>query len=165
MKIRNERPEDVQAIYDVTKAAFADISHSAGNEQDLINILRDDGALMVSLVAELNGEIVGHIAFSRVKIDGTQGNWFGLAPVSVKPALHSLGIGSALIRDGLARIESMGVECCVLLGHPAYYCRFGFVHDPGLTFSGRINPNFQQLTLKGETPKGEVTYHPVFYGS
>lgn len=165
MQIRDERPSDVEAIYAVTKAAFADMPYSAGDEQDLVNLLRDDGALAVSLVAERDGEIVGHIAFSRVRIDGKDGNWFDLGPVSVRPELHSRGIGSALIREGLARIAAMGAEGCVLLGYPEYYSRFGFAHDPGLTFAGKVNPNFQQLTLKGETPRGEVIYHPGFYPS
>jgi putative acetyltransferase len=165
MHIRNERPEDAQAIYNLTQAAFKNMPYSAGDEQDLINALREDGALVVSLVAEQQSEIVGHIAFSRVKIGGGAGNWFDLGPVSVTPALQSQGIGSSLIREGLKRIEALRAEGCVLLGYPSYYGRFGFVHDPDLTFNGRSNPNFQQLTLKGETPKGEVLYHPAFYAA
>jgi putative acetyltransferase len=163
MHIRDERPEDAQAIYDITQAAFKDMPYSAGDEQDLINALREDDALVVSLVAEQGDKIVGHIAFSRVKIDGEAGNWLDLGPVSVAPALQSQGIGSALIRQGLKRIEVLGAAGCVLLGYPSYYGRFGFAHDPGLTFNGESNPNFQQLTMKGETPKGEVGYHPAFY--
>ena len=115
MRIRDERPEDIQTIYDLTQAAFKTMPYSAGDEQDLINALRNDGALMVSLVAERGDKIIGHVAFSRVKIDGQPGNWFDLGPVSVKPALQSLGIGSALIREGIKRIEAMGAEGCVLL--------------------------------------------------
>ncbi|MGE0666623.1 MAG: GNAT family N-acetyltransferase [Sphingomonadales bacterium] len=165
MRIRDERPEDVQTIYDLTEAAFSGRPYGDGDEQDLINALRAAGALAVSLVAERSGEIVGHIAFSRVKIDGKEGNWFDLGPVSVWPALQSQGIGSALIRAGLARIEALGAEGCVLLGYPSYYSRFGFLHDPRLTYKGEANPNFQQLTLNGKTPAGEVIYHPAFYGS
>jgi putative acetyltransferase len=162
MHIRDERPEDVKAIYDITKAAFKPMPFSAGDEPDLINALRDDGALAVSLVAERNTEIVGHIAFSRVKIDGQTGYWFDLGPVSVKPGLQSLGIGSALIREGIKRIEAMGADGCVLLGYPSYYGRFGFAHDPALTYNGEANPNFQHLTIRGATPKGDVSYHPAF---
>ncbi len=164
MHIRDERPEDVQTIYDITKAAFKSMPYSAGDEQDLINALREDGALSVSLVAERDTEIVGHIAFSRVKIDGQAGNWFDLGPVSVKPGLQSLGIGSALIREGIIRIEAMDADGCVLLGYPSYYGRFGFAHDPDLTYLGKANPNFQHLTLRGIKPKGDVHYHPAFAG-
>jgi predicted N-acetyltransferase YhbS len=162
MHIRDERPGDAQTIYDITKAAFTPMPYSAGDEQDLIDALRADGALAVSLVAERDAEIVGHIAFSRVKIDGQFGNWFDLGPVSVKPGLQSIGIGSALIREGIKRIDAMNADGCVLLGYPSYYGRFGFTHDPDLTYLGEVNPNFQQLTIRGETPKGDVSYHPAF---
>jgi predicted N-acetyltransferase YhbS len=161
--IRDERPGDAHAIYDITEAAFKNMPYSAGDEQDLIVALREDGALMISLVADQDGEIIGHIAFSRVKIDGEAGNWFDLGPVSVKPSLQSQGIGSALIGEGLKRISELGADGCVLLGYPSYYGRFGFAHDPELTYEGKPNPNFQQLTLKGDTPKGDVGYHPAFY--
>ena len=162
MRIRDERPEDVQAIYDITQAAFKPMPYSDGDEQDLINALRADGALALSLVAERDAEIIGHIAFSRVDIDGHPGTWFDLGPVSVKPGLQSLGIGSALIREGIERIRAMGADGCVLLGYPAYYGRFGFAHDPQLTYNGEAHPNFQQLTFRGATPKGDVRYHPAF---
>lgn len=163
MRIRDERPEDVRTIYDITQAAFKPMPYSDGDEQDLINALRQDGALAVSLVAERDAEIIGHIAFSRVMIDNQAGDWFDLGPVSVKPALQSLGIGSALIREGIERIKAMGAHGCVLLGYPAYYGRFGFAHTPQLTFNGEVHPNFQQLTLRGATPSGDVRYHPAFY--
>jgi putative acetyltransferase len=150
MHIRDERPSDVQTIYNITKSAFKPMPYSAGDEQDLIDALREDGALAVSLVAERDTEIVGHIAFSRVKIGEQPGNW------------QSLGIGSALIREGIKRIEAMGADGCVLLGYPSYYGRFGFTHNPDLTYLGEANPNFQQLTIRGETPKGAVSYHPAF---
>jgi putative acetyltransferase len=164
MRIRDERPEDVQAIYNITQAAFEPMPYSDGDEQDLINALREDGALAVSLIAERNDEIVGHIAFSRVTIDNLPIKWFDLGPVSVKPGLQSLGIGSALIREGIERIKAMNADGCVLLGYPAYYGRFGFAHDPKLTCNGEAHPNFQQLTLRGATPSGDVRYHPAFYG-
>lgn len=165
MQIRDEQPGDVDAIYTLTRDAFATMPYSAGDEQDLINVLRADGALFLSLVAVRGDEIVGHIAFSRVRIDGQPGNWFDLGPVSVKPPLQSLGIGSALIREGLSRLQALGADGCVLLGYPSYYGRFGFAHYPGLTYAGEANPNFQHLTWQGETPRGEVVYHPAFYGS
>ncbi|MBY0283476.1 MAG: N-acetyltransferase [Sphingomonas sp.] len=163
MHIRDERPEDVQTIYEITQAAFKPMPYSQGDEQDLINALRADGALAVSLVAERDAEIIGHIAFSRVTIDNQPGNWFVLGPVSVKPGLQSLGIGSALIREGIERIKALKADGCVLLGYPAYYGRFGFAHDPQLTCNSEAHPYFQQLTLRGATPKGDVRYHPAFY--
>lgn len=162
VQVRDEQPADIQAIYDLTKIAFAPMPYSGGDEQDLINALRADGALMVSLVALLDGAIVGHIAFSRVQINEQDGHWFDLGPVSVAPALQSRGIGSVLIQTGLVRIKAMDAHGCVLLGYPSYYSRFGFTHDPGLTYLNRANPNFQCITFKGSTPRGNVTYHPAF---
>lgn len=163
MIIRDERPSDVAVIYDVTKAAFATMPFSDGDEPELVDKLRVAGALTLSLVAEEHGEVLGHIAFSPVSIASAEGNWYGLGPVSVRPDRQQQGIGGALIRAGLARLEEMGAAGCVLLGHRDYYPRFGFTHDPGLTFAGQINPAFQQLTLRGATPRGEVTYHAAFY--
>jgi putative acetyltransferase len=162
MIIRDECPPDTAAIYDITKAAFATMPFSDGDEHDLIDKLRADGALTLSLVAEQDGEVLGHIAFSPVSIAGADGDWYGLGPVSVRPDRQQRGIGGALIRAGVARLEQMNAAGCVLLGHREYYPRFGFAHDPGLTYGGEVNLAFQQLTLRGSTPQGDVVYHPAF---
>lgn len=163
MIIRDEFPSDAAVIYDVTKAAFATMPFSDGDEPELVDKLRAAGALTLSLVAEDDGEMLGHIAFSPVSIAGADGDWYGLGPVSVRPDRQHQGIGAALIRAGLSRLKALGAAGCVLLGHRDYYPRFGFAHDPRLTFAGQINPAFQQLTLRGATPRGEVTYHAAFY--
>lgn len=165
LMIRDEQPRDCAHIHAVTAAAFADMPFSDGDEPELVNHLRADAALTVSLVAEQADEIVGHIAFSPVRIGTSEETWFGLGPVSVVPALQSQGIGSALIRAGLGRIASLGAHGCVLLGHREYYRRFGFVHDPALTFAGSVNPAFQRLVLHGAAPVGEAQFHPAFYGA
>ncbi|MFN5782196.1 MAG: GNAT family N-acetyltransferase [Novosphingobium sp.] len=163
MIIRDECPSDVAVIYDVTKAAFATMPFSDGDEPELVDKLRAAKALTLSLVAEEDGEVLGHIAFSPVSIAGAQGDWYGLGPVSVRPDRQRQGIGAALIRAGLARLEAIGAAGCILLGHRDYYPRFGFAHDPGLTFAGQVNLALQQLTLRGPTPQGDVIYHPAFY--
>lgn len=164
--IRAERPGDEAAIHRLTKAAFKDMPFSEGDEQHLIDALRRDEDLALSLVAE-DGErpenaIIGHIAFSRVAIsDGTR-DWYDLGPVSVWPELHNRGIGSALVRRGIAELRARGAAGIVLLGSPAYYGRFGFVHEPQLTYPGPPPEYFQCLVLEGELPEGEVTYAPAF---
>jgi predicted N-acetyltransferase YhbS len=163
MIIRDETPHDAAAIHAVTEQAFATMPYSDGDEPELVDKLRAAGALTLSLVAEEDGAVLGHIAFSPVRIDGAGGDWYGLGPVSVRPERQRQGIGAALIRAGLARLEALGAAGCVLLGHRDYYPRFGFAHDPGLTFAGTVNPAFQHLTLRGETPRGEVVYHEAFY--
>lgn len=163
MQIRDERDEDAAAIGEITAAAFAKAPHSCGTEARIVEALRRAGALTVSLVATPDdGRIVGHVAFSPVRIDGTAGRWYGLGPVSVAPELQRQGIGGALIREGLDRLAALNADGCVLLGDPAYYGRFGFVSDPALTYGGVSSPYFQRLVLKGEPPKGDVSYHPAF---
>ena len=162
MLIRPENAADAPAIRALTDAAFRNAPHSSGTEAAIVDALRDAGALTLSLVAESEGRIVGHVAFSPVTIDGRAGGWFGLGPVSVEPARQRLGIGQALVLDGLERLKAAGAEGCVLLGDPAYYQRFGFVSDPRLRY-GDVPPEyFQRLSFTAVEPSGEVAYHPGF---
>ncbi|UFX44113.1 N-acetyltransferase [Bradyrhizobium sp. 41S5] len=163
MQIRDERDEDAAAISRVTAAAFANAPHSSGTEARIVAALRQAGALTISLAAVSDdASIVGHVAFSPVQIDRAAGRWYGLGPVSVVPDMQRQGIGGALIREGLARLAALNADGCVLLGDPSYYSRFGFVSDPALTYGGAPSPYFQRLVLKGEPPKGDVSYHPAF---
>lgn len=160
--IRPERPGDEATIHRLTEAAFRGMPFSEGDEQHLVDALRRDGDLALSLVAEDGARIVGHIAFSRVTIgDGTP-DWYDLGPVSVWPELHKQGIGSALIRQGIATLRENGAAGIVLLGSPDYYGRFGFRHEPQLRYPGPPPEYFQCLVLRGELPAGEVTYAPAF---
>ncbi|HWW65591.1 MAG TPA: N-acetyltransferase [Sphingomonadaceae bacterium] len=162
MTIRLEVPGDIHAIRAVTAAAFKDAAYSSQTEARIIDALRGAGALSLSLVAEEQGRVVGHAAFSPVTIDGEAGRWFGLEPVSVEPAHQRRGIGEALIREGLNRLIAGGAEGCVVLGDPAYYGRFGFVSDPDLRFSDAPTEYFQRLSFGESRPKGEVSYHVGF---
>lgn len=165
MQIRQERPEDATTIRALTDAAFKDMPFSDQTEADVIDALRAAGALALSLVATEGGEIIGHVAFSPVRISGEPGAWYGLGPVSVWPDHQRTGIGQALIREGLRRLHAMSAGGCVLLGDPAYYCRFGFEADPGLYYLGAPTWAFQRLTLNGSRPSGEVSFHPAFDAS
>ncbi|MHA7820814.1 MAG: GNAT family N-acetyltransferase [Erythrobacter sp.] len=161
--IRPEAAGDEKAIFTIIEAAFARMDHADGDEQQLVDRLREDGDLALSLVAEDGERIVGHIAFSRVTIsDGAQG-WYGLGPVSVRPGDQRLGIGGALIRRGIADLRTSGAKGIVLLGNPQYYARFGFAHEPQLSFPGPPAEYFQALLLDGDLPAGEVTYARGFY--
>jgi len=162
MQIRLERPEDAATIHALTDAAFKGMPFSDQTEARVIDALRAAGALTLSLVATEGGEIIGHIAFSPVRINGEAGDWYGLGPVSVWPDRQRTGIGQALIRDGLQRLRSLGAGGCVLLGAPTYYGRFGFENDPDLYDVDAPPGAFQRLTLNGSRPRGEVTFHPAF---
>ena len=162
MIIRPEADGDTPAIHALTDAAFRDAPHSSGTEAAIVDALRDAGALTLSIVAEEQGRIVGHVAFSPVTINGEASRWFGLGPVSVEPLEQRRGIGQALIREGLDRLRNTGAEGCVVLGDPAYYRRFGFVSDPKLHY-GDVPPEyFQRLTFTGVMPEGEIAFHAGF---
>ena len=165
MQIRLERPDDATTIHALTDTAFKGMPFSDNTEARVIDALRAAGALTLSLVATQGGEIVGHVAFSPVTINGEAGDWYGLGPVSVWPDRQRTGIGQALIREGLRRLQSMGAGGCALLGDPAYYTRFGFQNDPDLRHAGAPAWAFQCLTLNGPRPNGQVSFHPGFDGS
>lgn len=162
MKIRLERPEDATTIHALTDAAFAGMPYSDGTEAEIIDRLRAAEALTLSLVATEGAEILGHVAFSPVMINGEAGDWYGLGPVSVWPDHQRMGVGQALIREGLRRLQLMGAGGCVLLGDPAYYARFGFANHPDLRHGGAPPWAFQCLSLNGPRPRGEVSFHPAF---
>lgn len=160
--IRDETPADASAITEVTAAAFQALELSSHTEQFIVEALRAAGALAVSLVAEVDGRVVGHIAFSPVTVSDGSPHWYGLGPVSVLPALQRQGIGAALIREGLARLQALGARGCCLVGHPDYYGRFGFVHPPGLGLEGVQPEAFFALAFEGGVPQGRVVFHDGF---
>lgn len=164
MPIRPEQPADADAIRALTTEAFATAPHRSGTEAAIVDALRAAGALTLSLVAVEGNEIVGHVAFSPVTIDGAERGWFGLGPVSVRPRRQRGGIGSELIREGLRRLRAMGAEGCVLLGDPAYYGRFGFAADPALVLEGVPPEYFVRLGFGAAVPTGTMRYHAAFDG-
>lgn len=160
--IRPESPGDEATIHALTTAAFDPMPFSDGDEPDLVDQLRDDGDLTLSLVAEDDARIVGHIAFSPITIEDGATNWFGLGPVSVWPDLQHRGIGGALVRRGIADLTATGARGFILLGSPDYYSRFGFKHEPQLTYPGPPPEFFQALLIEGALPQGKVSYAPAF---
>ena len=160
--IRSETDADVDAISEVTTAAFETLEISNHTEHLIIKTLRAANALAVSLVAERNDGVIGHIAFSPVTIsDGTPG-WYGLGPVSVLPAYQRRGIGKALIEEGLSRLQVMNAQGCCLVGHPDYYGQFGFRNHPGLMIEGVPPEAFFALSFSAHYPHGTVTFHEGF---
>jgi putative acetyltransferase len=121
--IRQETAADIKAIHAVNAAAF-----ETAAEADLVDALRSRAKDTISLVAEQGGEIVGHIMFSPVSLAGRADlKLLGLAPMAVAPSQQGKGIGTALARTGLEQCRRQSVAAVVVLGHPAYYPRFGFV--------------------------------------
>ncbi len=162
LSIRAERQGDEAAIRALTAAAFADLPYSDGSEPRIIDAMRDDGDLALSLVAETGGEILGHVAFSPVTLEGGEDGWFGLGPVSVHPDRQRRGIGTRLIEAGIAELHLRGARGIVLVGDPAYYARFGFERDPRLAYPHPGGEHLQRLILSGEGTGGVVRYAPAF---
>ncbi len=160
--IRDETGHDVAVITEVTIAAFAGLEISNHTEQYIIEALRSAGALTLSLVAEVGGRVVGHIAFSPVSISDGTPNWYGLGPVSVLPLYQRQGIGKALIREGLLRLRDLGAGGCCLVGHPEYYKQLGFTNVAGLVHRGVPSEALYAWSFRGRFPQGEVMFHDGF---
>ena len=160
--IRSETAADVSAITEVTVAAFTTLEISNHTEQFIIAALRAAKALTVSLVAEMDGRVIGHIAFSPVTMSDGTPDWYGLGPVSVLPAYQRQGIGKALIREGLSRLKEMNAQGCCLVGHPDYYGKVGFKNVSGLQHEGVPQEAFFAMSFDGHTPQGTVVFHEAF---
>ena len=120
MIIRQEKNTDIEAITQVTIAAYENHPISRQTEHFIINALRSAGALALSLVAEIDEKIVGHIAFSPIAISDRKTSWYGLGPVSVLPDHQKQGIGKALVNEGLSLLKGMNAQGCALVGPPEY---------------------------------------------
>lgn len=161
MMIRPERPEDAAAIHAVHAACFPTVA-----EARLVDELRAAGRLSVSLVAEVDGAVVGHVAISPVTTaTGVVGA--GLAPVAVVEPHRRRGIAASLVRAALAGSCDAGFGWAVVLGSPAYYSRFGFrpAKSFGLTDEYGGGDAFQAMELaEGAMPTdgGLVRYAPEF---
>jgi putative acetyltransferase len=164
--IREERKEDFEGVRRVNESAF-----SQPVEADLVDALRSGGAATVSVVAEVKGQMVGHILFSPVTVQGADDlKAVGLGPMAVIPEHQRRGIGSILIKQGLEDCRRAGIQAVVVLGHPEYYPRFGFrrasswglrceFDAPDEAFMAlELIPN----VLSGRS--GVVNYHAAFKG-
>ena len=162
--VRPEHPDDRASVREVNERAFGRAS-----EADLLEVLRRSADPYVSLVAEEDDRVVGHIFFSPVDIESDRlGLVMGLAPMAVIPERQREGIGSSLVRAGLTAVGRLGAEAVVVLGHPEYYPRFGFT--PAATFGLRSEYNvpdevFMALEIRPgalEDVSGIVKYDPAF---
>lgn len=160
MLIRKEIDSDPLAIRAVVTTAMKLLPQSTGTEADIIDQLRADNALCLSLVAEDGGEVVGYLAASHARI-GTVSDWGLIGPLAVLPSRHGQGIGSALMVEAILRLRAT-CRGAALVGEPAYYGRFGFRAFPDLRV-GDCPPMFvQALPFDIWEPGGEVIHHAAF---
>ncbi|MEX3527372.1 MAG: N-acetyltransferase [Burkholderia sp.] len=170
--IRQETEADIPAIEALILPAFDNHPHHAPGqcvtEHRIVATLRAAGALSLSLLAGRDGAIVGHLAFSPIRIEGASAaaaDWFVLAPVSVSPACQRQGIGGRLIEAALPMMRERGAAGAVVLGDPAYYTRFGFHHAHRLSVPDVPAEYFMAQAFQGKAvpiPAGVVHFHPAF---
>jgi putative acetyltransferase len=162
--IREERRGDAERIREVNLAAF-----ETSTEANLVDALRRQATPLVSLVAEDEPDIIGHILFSPVTLTGEPGlTLMGLAPMAVLPSRQRQGVGSTLVREGLDRCRQLNVAAVVVLGHPDYYPRFGFRPAVRLCLRSEYDVpeeafmvrELRDGVLRGLS--GTIHYHPVF---
>ena len=165
MNIRTENETDIEAIWRVNADAFG-----REEESELVDALRDSGAPYLSLVAEEDGEIIGHILFTPMEWVGVESEvrLATLAPLAVAPTHQKRGVGSRLVRAGLDRCRAAGYDVVVLVGHPDYYPRFGFrpAHTYGLALQFEVPPPAFMLVELNEGvlagTRGTIRLHPAF---
>ena len=162
MTIRPERPDDVDIIREVVRLAFTGHPVSSGTEPLIIDALRADGALELSVVAEVDDVVVAHIAFSAAAIGDSPSGWFLVGPVAVRPDHQGTGIGRALIEASLDTMRTRGARGCVLVGDPGFYGRFGLRRCSEVTWPGIPDEYVLCLPMSGEDPAGEIAFHPTF---
>jgi putative acetyltransferase len=161
--IRQETPADVEAIREVNRQAFG-----GEDEARLVDQLRDGGFARLSLVAVLNDVVVGHILFSDLRIETDTGTVcsLALAPLAVMPGYQRRGIGSLLVREGLRTAAELGHQIVIVLGHAAFYARFGFSSELAIPLrSPYSGPHFLALELQPgalDGVEGDVCYPPPF---
>ena len=164
INIRGERKEDFEGVRRVNEAAFGQPA-----EADLVDTLRSGGAVTVSLVAEVEGQIGGHLFFSPVTVQGADDlKAVGLGPMAVLPEHQRRGIGSLLIKQGLEYCRRAGIQEVVVLGHPDYYPRFGFRRASAWGLRCEFDAPDEAFLAIELTPNalsgraGMVGYHPAF---
>lgn len=170
INIRNETPEDRQAIRIVVESAFG-----GPDEAILVERLREAGKAAISLVATEDDRVIGHILFSRVTLESHPDDdrplaAIGLAPLAVLPEFQNRGVGSLLTRAGLEECRKAGYQCAVVLGHPHYYPRFGFVPSVRHQIKSEFavsDETFMVLELEEnalQNRAGIMKYEPEFNG-
>ncbi|MFN3212879.1 MAG: GNAT family N-acetyltransferase [Henriciella sp.] len=158
--IRPATPDDAETITELTDAAFG-----TPEEAQIITQLAADGDSLASLVAHNDREILGHIQFFKVWVDG-EDIACGLGPVSARPDVQRRGIGAGLIRFGLTLMEGAERSHCFLLGHKEYYPRFGFSAELAAQFSGPWSgPHFMAKSLTATGPSGGALTYPAAFGA
>ncbi len=160
--IREERAGDQAAIHAVTQRAFEGHPHSDGGEADVIDRLRADGDLLLSLVAVDGEEIIGQVTHSAARLSNREVGWMVVGPISVEPARQGASIGRALLEAGEVAMRERGASGITVLGDPALYAKFGYVQHTPLKIDGDLGEYLQVKSFGGPIPAATLTYAPAF---
>lgn len=160
--LRPEKPGDITAIQAVIESAFREHPHSRQTEARVVERLRGEGGMSLSLVAQQPGGVVGHLACSPVSVSGGAPGWHSIGPLAVSPGFQGAGVGTALVWHALRTLRHLGAAGCVALGEPAYFGRFGFRSTPAMRLPGAPHGCFLVRPFERLIPLGVVSLHPAF---
>jgi len=165
MIIRNEEPGDIKGIRRVNVEAF-----ETKDEADLVDAIREEGAFVKSMVAVSDNEIIGHILFTPVTLNGFNIKILGLGPLSVLPSHQRDGVGTLLVKAGLKECKSIGAEAVVVLGYNEFYTQFGFTPSTEYGIKSEYDVPSEVFMVrelnKGAMAgkSGTIKYHRLFSG-
>jgi len=160
--IREERPGDEAAIRQMVLRAFAGHPYSDGDEADVIDRLRADGDLLLSLVAVEGDAVLGQITYSKAILSNGEDGWMVVGPVAVDPSRQGAGIGRALMDEGEARMRALGAKGITVLGDPQFYARFGYRQHTPITLEGELGEYLQVKSFGAPIPAASVSYASAF---
>lgn len=162
LTIRKERAGDEPLIRAMTLRAFEGHPYSDGDEADVIDRLRADGDLLLSLVAVEGGEIMGQVTYSAARLSSGEDGWMVVGPVAVDPERQGECIGRALLGTGEAALKARGAKGITVLGDPALYARFGYVQHTPMQLEGELGEYLQVKSFGTPIPAATLTYAPAF---
>lgn len=160
--VRKEHAGDEAAIHAMTQRAFDGHPYSDGDEADVIDRLRTDGDLLLSLVADDGGKIVGQATYSAARLSNGEEGWMVVGPVAVEPARQGEGIGRALLKAGDLAMKAHGAKGITVLGDPALYTRFGYMQHTPMQLEGDLGEYLQVKSFGAPIPSATLTYAPAF---
>lgn len=160
--IRVERPGDEAAIHALTKRAFVGAPYSDGDEADVIDRLRADGDLLLSLVALERAEIIGQVTCSRATLSNGEEGWMVIGPVAVAAEHRGKGLGRALMDAGETAMRETGAKGITVLGDPGLYSRLGYVQHTPMTLEGELGKFLQVKSFGAAIPSATLTYASAF---
>ena len=160
--IEDERLGDVAAIRALTLDAFDGKPFSDGDEADVIDRLRADGDLLLSLVVRDGDSVIGQVTYSKAVLANGDAGWMVVGPIAVEPSRQGEGIGRALMEAGEAAMRALGAKGITVLGDPKLYARFGYVQHTAMTLDGELGEYLQVKSFGATIPATTISYKPAF---